>query len=178
MRTKVTTSGFKELDAALRDLPRATQRTVLRNTLRKAGAPIAEAARQHAPRDTGELVNSIVVSPKIVNTIGNAEFAQVMKAGGSRQEASAALRGARRAAKGEAPTAVMYVGPAKAETKRDAIKRIVQEFGSVHQPGTPYMRPAWDAQKMAALQIVANELGDQIERAARRIARKKAKAGG
>ncbi len=176
MKITVKVSGLKELDAALGELPRSLQRGVLTRTLRKAGQPIADAAEAMAPRDTGELAGSITVSPKIKNTVGQSEFAAAMKAGLGKAAAVSALRGARRAAKGEAPTAVMYVGPAKAKTKKDAIKRIVQEFGSSKQAPQPYMRPAWDSQKDAALEIIKNELGTEITKTAARLAKRKAKA--
>ena len=50
-----------------------------------------------------------------------------------------------------------------------------QEFGTVEQPARPYLRPAWEATKLEALKIVEEEMGAEIERAAKRLARKAAK---
>ena len=184
MTVTVSVSGLKELDAALGELSKGLAKGVLKRVLIKAGQPIADAASVLAPKDTGELSTHILVGSKISNKVGNAEFAAVMKGGGTKAEAVSALRGARRSAAGEGSFAVAYVGPTQAKTKKDAIKRIVQEFGSVNQPGTPYLRPAWDANKNRALDIIKAELGPEIiktaKRAAKRTAAKAAKlaAGG
>lgn len=56
---------------------------------------------------------------------------------------------------------------------------VQQEFGNVNHPPQPFMRPAWAETQDQVLDIVANELGDEIqktaERAARRALRAKAK---
>lgn len=49
------------------------------------------------------------------------------------------------------------------------------EFGNQHQQAQPFMRPAWDANKDAALRTIADDLGSEIERAAARLARKAAR---
>lgn len=172
--TTVTVAGLRELDAALGQLTKATARNVVKRVLVKAGEPIAAAAAAFAPKDTMELSNSIVVSSKIENKVGNAEFAEAMRQGLGRDAAVKALRGARRAAKGKGSFGMVLVGPTKAKTKKDAIKRVVQEFGSVNQPGHPYMRPAWDQNKDKALDIIKNELGDEIQKAAARSAKRAA----
>ncbi len=161
--------GLKELDRALGELTKATARNVLKRVLVKAGEPIAQAARNLAPVDSGELRDSIQVSSRIKNTIGAAEFAAVLRAGGTRQEAGAALRAARRSS-GPGSFAEVHVGPAQAKTKADAIKRIVQEFGSINNPAQPYMRPAWAQEQNHALDIVKAELGGEIIKTAKRIA--------
>ncbi len=172
MRVTVRVDGLKELDAALGELSKATARNVLKRVLKRAGQPIADAAKSYAPKDTNELAESIVVSPKIKNTVGNDEFAKAMKAGLGKDAAVSALRGARRAAKGEGSFAIVYVGPTQAKTKRNAIKRIVQEFGSRKMPAHPFMRPAWDSQKERALDIIKSDLGAEILKTAARVAKK------
>lgn len=174
MKTTVHVEGLRELDAALGQLTKATARAVLHRVLVKAGQPIATAAAAMAPIDTGELAGSIEVSSKIKNTVGNAEFAAVLRAGGSQQEAVAALRGARRSAAGSGSFAEVHVGPTKAKSKKDAIKRIVTEFGSVKEAPRPYMRPAWSQKKDEALAIIRRDLGDEIEKAAKRAAKRAA----
>lgn len=167
--------GLKELDKALAELPKATARNTLKRVLVKAGQPIADRARQNAPRDTGELQESIVVSSKVQNDVGKAEFAAAMQAGLGTQAATAALRSARRAAKGKGSFAQILVGPTKARTKAAAIKRIVQEFGSINQPPKAYMRRAWDAEKDGALEIIKRDLGDEIAKSAARVAKSAAR---
>lgn len=171
--------GLAALDAALGELPKATARRVLHKVLRKAAEPMRAAAQAAAPVDTGELKASIATSTRIANKVGAAEYAGVMGAGGSKAEALAALRAARRAATedGTLSFAQVFVGPTKAKTKQAAIKRIVQEFGSVKQAPQPYMRPAFDGQKSASLGIIRTELGGEIDRAAKRLAAKRAAKG-
>lgn len=52
---------------------------------------------------------------------------------------------------------------------------IPQEFGTENHPAQPFMRPAWDANQSGALKIIGDELGKEIEKAARRRAKKLAK---
>lgn len=174
MSFRVSVSGLRELDRALGELPKATAKNVLKRVLLKAGQPVADAASAMAPRDTGELAASVAVGSRIANSAGKSEFAAAMKGGLGKAAAVGALRGARRAAAGQGSFAEAYIGPTKAKSKRAGIKRIVQEFGSVKQPGKPFLRPAWDARKDQVLEIIKNDLGDEIIKTARRAAKRKA----
>lgn len=177
MKTTATvrTYGFTDLDKALGLLPKSTARATLRRVLVKAGQPIADRAQSLAPRDTGELADSIKISAKVKNNIGRAEYYEVMRSGGTKAEAGAAMRAARSASPGQS-FAVVYVGPENAKTKKDAIKRIVQEFGSVKQTPQPYMRPAWDERKREALEIIKRELGSEIVKTAQRLGKSKTRS--
>ena len=62
----------------------------------------------------------------------------------------------------------IFVGPGA------LVQAITQEFGTVSQPPQSFMRPAWDAEKMHALNLIKIELADEIEKARVRIARKTA----
>lgn len=173
----MTATGFKELDAALALLPKAAAKRTLQRTLVKAAQPIADAAQANAPVDTGGLRESIKVGTRIGNNVGKAEFADVLRGGGTKGQAVAAMRDARRNAAG-GTFAVAFVGPEKAKTKRAAIKAIVQEFGSVKQAPQPYLRPAWEAEKRAALAICQRELAGEIIATAKRIAKSKRQSAG
>lgn len=52
-----------------------------------------------------------------------------------------------------------------------------QEFGNDHHPAHPFMRPAWDETKDDVLKIVQDELAVEIDKAAKRAARRAAKRG-
>lgn len=52
---------------------------------------------------------------------------------------------------------------------------IQQEFGNANAPAQPFMRPAWDETQHQVLEIVKDELGGEIEKSARRLAKKAAK---
>lgn len=163
----ISTSGFRALDEALAELPKATARNVLKRTLVKAGEPIAQKARDLVAVDSGGLKASIAVSAKIKNKVGSAEFAEAMRQGLGKAAAVQALRDARRASNGS--FAEMYVGPAVPQ----GFYGHLLEFGTSHMPAEPFMRPAWDAEQRTALDIIRSELGQQIIAAAKRLARSK-----
>lgn len=48
----------------------------------------------------------------------------------------------------------------------------LQEFGTRHHAPKPFLRPAWDANKMRALATITDDLADEIEKARQRLARK------
>jgi len=165
----LSTSGFKALDEALAELPKATARNVLKRTLVKAGEPIAQKARDLVPVESGDLRDSISVSAKIKNKVGNAEFSAAMRSGLGKGAAVQALRDARRAAAGAGSFAEMYVGP----SVPDGFYGHLVEFGTSRSVAKPYMRPAWDAEQRNALDIIKSELGQQIIAAAKRLSRSK-----
>jgi HK97 gp10 family phage protein len=170
----VKVEGLRELEASLKQLPKATARNVLKRVLVKAGQPIAEQAARLAPDDprTGapDLHTSIAVSAKVRNDVGKAAFAKVLREGGSRDDAVSALRGARREAKGAGSFATMFIGPTV-----DSFYGKFQEFGTVKQAAQPFMRPAWDANKEGALATIRGELGAEIDKAAKRVAKRAAR---
>ncbi len=57
--------GLKELDEALKELPRATGKNVLRRALIQAGLPIQNLAFARAPRKTGRLQTSLTTGTKL-----------------------------------------------------------------------------------------------------------------
>lgn len=165
MKEVVKLSGFKDLDRALGELPKATARNVLKRTLVKAGEPIADRARQLVPVLTSELKDSITVSARLKNKAGASEFAAAMRAGLGKAAAVRALRDARRAGGGS--FAEMYVGPGALPHAH------MVEFGTSKMTAQPYMRPAWESTKRQALDVIERELGNEIIKAAKRIARSK-----
>ena len=181
----VKLEGFKELEAALMHLDKqATRKTVSRNALKKAGEPIKAAMESLAPVDDGVLKGSITISTKIKGEVGKAAYSQAMRQGFDKASAVKAMRDARRAAKGTAPPVIMYVGPGERAFHAHLVEfgtapHIVGgKFAGARHPGTapqPFARPAWDANKDAALRIVAEELRVQIDKAIARQAKRQAK---
>jgi HK97 gp10 family phage protein len=147
VRSRTRLSGFKELDVALGELPKATGRNVLRRVLVKAGQPLAEDMARRAPRDEGDTAESVTVSTQRPNVSSKAK---------RRNPKSSSVE--------------VYVGPGKLAQAEQ------QEHGNVNHPPQPFVRPAWDAGKDAALDTIGRELGGEIERAAKRQAKKRAKA--
>lgn len=175
---RVSVSGLKELEAGLAELSKATARNTMQRALTKAAEPMRQAAERNAPERTGALKRSIIVTSRTNNRIGKKEYGATLAAGGTRAQAVSALRDARRAKGYGESFAEVYMGPAKGSA-RDAIKALVQEFGSRKQAAQPYMRPAFDAEAQGAIDRVAGELSTEIDksvqRARRRAARKAAK---
>lgn len=137
-------SGFAELEKALADLPKATERSVLRRVAKKALEPMMDRAQQLAPVDEGTLRDSIVIGSSLTSR-------------------------ARRADKKEPRLGVrVFMGTAN----RNGVPR---EFGTSRSSATPFMRPAWDGGNRAALDVILNDLGEEVEKAAKRAARKKAR---
>lgn len=177
----VRIEGLAEIDQALAELSKAAARGALRRALIKAAQPTVEMARRLAPDDpkTGppDLHTSITASAKSKRAkgrVGDKEYYTVMDQGGTRAEARQALIAARRAAAsiGKESFAVVYVGPAQG-SKRNAIKSIVQEFGSFNQPARPYMRPAWEATKQQVLDGLKDILRQEVDKS---VARARARA--
>jgi HK97 gp10 family phage protein len=135
--------GLKELEDALRELPKATGKNVLKRALMDAGEPILDAARSAAPQLTGALKRSHASGTKLTRSQKKQNVPE--------------------------SAVEIYVGPG------GLVQAITQEFGTVNAPAQPFMRPAWDANKQTALNMVRQSLADEIEKARARLARKAAR---
>lgn len=167
-RTTFKVEGFKELEAALMELPRATAKNAMRRALLKAGQPVADRAKELVPVKSGALRDSITVSTKTANKPGASEFAAAMRAGATRQEAGQAMRAAVK--KGDRSTVTVYIGAGQKPHAH------LVEFGSVNNKPHPYLRPAWDEGKQQVLDDIKDELASEIAKAAKRMAAKALKA--
>lgn len=141
----VKIKGLKELDRALGQLPKATAKAALRRVLVEGGELIASAARRRAPHLEYHLLESIDVSTKL----------------NSRQ------RSLHREQGGQA-FQEMFVG-----TNNPA--GVQQEFGNERHGPQPFMWPAWDSTKDAALERITLLLWTEIEKSAARVASKAAR---
>lgn len=159
---KLKVEGFKDLEAALLALPRSTARNVSRRAMAKALAPVESAAKAAAPRDSGQLADSITVSTKLSKRQASQNRKEAVRLGISRD------------------ALIMHVG-ANALPHAHLI-----EFGTgprYHKSGKyvgrvapqPFMRPAWDANRQGVLdslsQSIRAEIDKTLARAARRAAR-------
>jgi HK97 gp10 family phage protein len=145
----VQLKGFRELEAALSELPKATGKNVLRRVARGALEPIADRARSLAPKDKGDLAGSIVVSEKRTRRVNR--FNRFDKQTGLE----------------------MAMGPSSGGGVLNYATWA--EFGRDGQRATSYMRSSWDAGKRAALEFVILNLGREIDKAATRLAKKSAR---
>lgn len=171
---KVKVEGLKELEAALKELPKATGRNVIRRALTTAALPVAELARANAPFKEGVLRRSIIVS-KIrfsKGEAGKAAFAAAMKRGASRAEAAQAAHEAN--AEGgndeDITSGLAEIGPTT-----EAFYAHFVEFGTAHSVAKPFMRPAFEGNKATAVQVIQAALKEEIAKAVERLAKKQAK---
>ena len=152
MAQTVKLSGFTGAEAALSELSRAVGKAVIRRALISAGQPMARVARANAPKGPDlYLSESIDVSTKL-----------------SKRQASLH----RKMFKDDRAAVEVFVGAGPDPAAHN------QEFGNVLHPPQPFMRPAWDAEKMPTLDRLKVEMWDEIGKAAERAARKALKARG
>lgn len=159
-KVSVKVEGLKELNKALAELPKATSRNVVRRTLIKALTPMESQAEGMAPEQTGWLKSTFNIGTKLSKRQMAAHQAEM----GTKPVRTA--EGWRSNPKTEV---FMFMGPAGSP------RSIVQEFGSVNQSPKPYMRPAWDSNKGKALETIRDDMWTEIDKAAKRLARKAAK---
>jgi HK97 gp10 family phage protein len=146
MAIKVHVEGLAEAQAALRQLPDSTAKAVLRRVGRKRLEPVANKARELVPVGLGELRDSIAVSTRLTRR----QRGKHTKDGIDDVEVFAGA--------GAHPQAHL------------------QEFGTEHHGPQPFMRPAWDSEKDGVLAGIKQDLWEEIEKAAARLARKAARA--
>lgn len=135
-------------DKALAEVgSKATQKNILRRTLLKAAKGFDDAASSLAPVETGKLQISVITGTKL-----------------TRSQRSSAYKA------GKLGVVEVHVGTALS-------RGMFQEFGTYKMFPQPFMRPAWDNEKYRSLETIKTELWVEIEKAAKRAARKRAKAG-
>jgi HK97 gp10 family phage protein len=148
-------TGLKELERALGQLPQAVRRRVGLKVLREAGQPVAKAARALAP-----------VAAE-AHWIGSKDKGnrRLVDPGGLREsiDVSATLATSQRGDKGSLAPVEMYIGPGQHP------QAITEEFGTFDQTPHPFLRPAWEAEKINTLDIAGTLLGIEIDKAAKRI---------
>lgn len=140
-------TGLRETERALAELPKATGKNVLRRVGKRALEPMRAKAENLAPVDRGDLANQVVISEKRTR--------RVPKQRGPKSGVEIAMGPA--AGHG----VLQYAG--------------LVEFGTVDNPPRPYMRPAFNSEAQGALDSVTTELLGEIEKSAKRLARKRSK---
>jgi HK97 gp10 family phage protein len=163
-RRSFSIDGILEANTALRELPKATQGTVMLRALKRIAKPIRDAARANAPVRTGRLKRSIEVVALKQNDVGKKEFHATMKAGGTTEQAVAAMRDARRRAKGRGTAIEVAITTGK------MAHAIFQEYGTAHHEAHAFMRPAWDRYKGSSKRDIQKAVEIEIEIARKRLA--------
>lgn len=148
--------GLAALDFALGELPKATARNTLRRVGLAALEPFIEDVKAAAPVDA-DPANTPKRPP------GTLRDSYTV---GTRLNKSQA-RMARKEGKSFAEVYAGTNDPAGVQT----------EFGNAHQAAQPHARPAWDGAQKQVLRDIGLMLGNEIEKAALRVAKRKMKAG-
>jgi HK97 gp10 family phage protein len=150
MSITVRTEGFAELERELERIGRTTaQKASLRRALRKAAEPLAAIAQGMAPvGGTGALSTSVGIGTRLSN----------------RQQ-----RQHRRMFRDDRAAVEVFVGAGPLASAH------TQEFGTINHAPQPFMRPAWDQDKMALLERLKAEIRADIERTVARAERRAAR---
>lgn len=198
---KFELSGFAELEDALAEIAATSTRVALTSrALRQAAKPMEALAKQYAPIDDGDLEDSIKITTRATGEVGNAAYSSTIKSAAEAAKASGQdfniadvkglavtnMRNARRAFRAINPSAVLYLGPTQAGWYGSFVELGTRArlnggvyAGTMH-PGTapqPFLRPAFDAEAKATIDRLAPLIWVEIDKAAKRAARKAAKKG-
>jgi HK97 gp10 family phage protein len=156
--------GFEELEAALRELgdAKAIKRTI-KAALLEAAEPTAKMARSLAARKTGDLAEGVDVSTTLSRRQKSGRGGHVRARGRFDPFAAFVYIGAHPMG----PAVLAEFGTQKRQTKTG------KSTGAM--PAKPFMRPAWEANKMQILRDFQKYLWVTIEMEAKRIARRQAR---
>lgn len=176
---KIKLTGFRELDAALATLPKATGKGVLRRAGKQALEPMRAIAQANAP---------VAKEPYVVGSFEKGTLRTVLP-GRTKRSIVISQKRTRRAKSGRARR-VFVDGRWRTEGGSDAVSLAMgpsagdgalnnatrQEFGNSQYAAHPYMRPAWDAQAQPTIERLGKALWNEIFKAAARAAKKRAKS--
>ena len=169
--TTVKLQGFKELEGRLEALPGKVAKRATGRAMRAAARGVADEIRSQAPIDDGVLARSGKISLRNRNLTGLAEYGEVLRLGGSINQARGALRGARRGGNSAGTRVLVRVAitaPHAHLVEFGTVKRFHKSGKSVGvMPANPFTRRAWDAAAGPALGTIRTTLTSEIAKAAR-----------
>lgn len=146
-------SGLAELQKALAELPKKLSTNIMRGALSAGANVIADEARRFVPVDTGQLKESIRVSSRLVR----GHPIVTVKAGGRYK----VYKGGK-AQKGKPYRTVSNSGAIRYHAPYYAH---FVEFGTVKMGARPFMRPAFDAKKAEAVEVIADYIRKRLRAA-------------
>lgn len=136
--------GFRELEARLRNLPNRTRKSALTRTLTKSAEPMRSTAQENAPKRSGDLARSPIVSTRV----------------------TARQRGLSR--DGVKSTAEISIGPSSDGSTGVFNYAHLAEFGWGGRPGTAWLTRAYEQHKAGAVELIRRDLATVLEKALRR----------
>lgn len=140
--------GFKELAAALKELPQRIARNSLRAATSAGAALIRNDARARAPVDTGEMKKDIQIKRDRHTEGDNVARYSVFVRGGKKSRLSGKAR----------------------NVDKDSFYWKFLEFGTSKMPDKRFMRPAYEANKESAVDAIGKRLDEQIQKHASDLA--------
>ena len=141
-------SGFRELAAALKELPQRVARKHLRGSTSKGARVIRNEARSLAPKDTGEMAKDIMIKRERSEGDHVASFSVFVRTGKKSRLAGRAR-----------------------DVDKDSYYWRFLEFGTAKMPAQPFMRPAFEAKKEEAVDAIGEELDRRIQKEAADLGR-------
>jgi len=141
-------AGGKEVAKALRELGPRVGRKHLRGSVSKGARRIRKKAQVLAPKDTGEMEKDIQVKRDRTEGDHIASFSVYVRVG-KRSRLAGRTR----------------------DVDKDSFYWIFQEMGTAKAPAQPFMRPAFESEKEAAVDDIAAELDRRIQKEAADMAR-------
>ena len=153
-------TGFKELAAALRELPERLARNGLRAAVNAGAGVIKKDAISKAPQDTGALK-------------ANFYQKQIREQSGPMQQTFyvGVRKGVAKYANSKANKRAGVAG----QTYKNGGSTwywLINEFGSSKQPARPFLRPAFETQKENAVTAIGQKLDERIQKHAKDLAKK------
>lgn len=142
--------GFDDLLANFKALPEQVAKKHLRASVSAGAKVVREAVKERAPVDTGRLKRSVYQK-------------QIRERSGPTTQAFfvGVRSGAKRGKNG------------KKDYSQAAFYWIFREFGTSKLPAIPFLRPAFEAQKEAAVDAIAETLDKRIQKTAAELAGRK-----
>ena len=131
-------TGFAELRRALEELPDQIARKTLRKAVSSAAALVRDEAKSRAPVDTGEMRRDIMVKK------GRGDRFKAVYEVFVRSGKKSRLAGKRR------------------NVQRDSFYWRFVEFGTSKMAARPFMRPAFEAKKDAAIDMVRDTIREGL----------------
>lgn len=158
--TQIRITGAREMEAVLRQLPATIAKQVLTKALREAAEPVLEEARALAP--VGQEAKGRV-------RLRTTKRGKVSIANYGKLKLSLRVANVPANRTPHSATVVVTVGK--------AFWGLFVEFGTRFMSARPFLRPAFESKKIEALNRLGKSLGEQIEKAAQRLAGPLARSG-
>jgi HK97 gp10 family phage protein len=159
MNVTVKIKGLDQLKTALTQIPLEMQRGPVRTAVKKAAEVVKKQAYQNVKnhRKTGLLESKMAVAISVPRIPGRFSYdVGVARGEPKRYVDNAKNRRLKRVGKKYRPQGAWFYW------------RFL-EFGSSHQPKTPFLVPAFEAKKFEAVDIMKSHMGAAIERLVRRF---------